>query len=350
MTLGHQGDSVKCIVSNELFYLYEWSSMKLNYHHLHYFWAVAKDGNLTRTAAQLHVSQSALSSQIKSLEEDLGQALFLREGRRLHLTEAGRLALTYAETIFSTGNELYALMKNGESHKRQTVRIGAVATLSRNFQENFVRPLLRVSNIDMVLQSGTLTDLLTRLSVHSLDLVLSNRRVHRDAHNPWQSHRIARQPVSLVGKPLRSKRRFVFPDDLGTYPILLPSMESEIRAAFDLLCEQHRVTYRALAEVDDMAMLRLLARDTDAIALVPTVVVQDELRSGVLVEYCVVPQLFEDFYAITIKRHFQSPILRSLLKRREEDVLGEVSTLLPQRLRVGSQMLHADKASDSDKL
>ncbi len=294
----------------------------LNYHHLRYFWAVAKDGNLTRTAAHLHVSQSALSSQIKSLEDDLGQPLFLREARGLQLTEAGRLALSYAEKIFTAGNELSSLMKDGEFRKRQTVRIGAVATLSRNFQENFVRPLLGLDGIEMVLQSGTLTDLLARLSVHSIDLVLSNRRVHRDAQNPWQSHRIARQPVSLVGKPRRSKRPFSFPDDLSTYPILLPSMESEIRAGFDLLCDQHRVTYRVLAEVDDMAMLRLLARDTDAIALVPTVVVQDELKTGVLVEYCVVPQLFEDFYAITVKRHFQSPILRSLLKRRDDDILG----------------------------
>ena len=297
--------------------------MRLNYHHLHYFWAVAKDGNLTRTATHLRVSQSALSSQIKSLEDDLGQALFLREGRSLRLTEAGRLALSYAETIFAAGNELSALMKDGEFRKRQTVRIGAVATLSRNFQENFVRPLLRLDGVEMVLQSGTLTDLLARLSVHSVDLVLSNRRVYRDAHNPWQSRRIARQPVSLVGKPRRSRRPFAFPDDLGAYPILLPSMESEIRAGFDLLCDQHRITYRILAEVDDMAMLRLLARDTDAIALVPTVVVQDELKTGVLVEYCVVPQLFEDFYAITVKRHFQSPILRSLLKRRDDDVLAD---------------------------
>ncbi len=299
--------------------------MRLNYHHLQYFWAVAKDGNLTRTSAQLHISQSALSSQIKALEEDLGQALFLREGRRLQLTEAGRLALTYAETIFAAGNELYALMKDGEFRKRQTVRIGAVATLSRNFQDNFVRPLLQLEDLEMVLRSGTLTDLLNRLSVHSLDLVLSNRRVYRDAQNPWQSHRIARQPVSLVGKPRRTRRPFVFPDDLDTATIVLPSLESEIRAGFDLLCEQHRVTYRVLAEVDDMAMLRLLARDTDAIALVPTVVVQDELRTGVLVQYCVVPQLFEDFYAITVKRHFQSPILRSLLKRRDEAVLGKHS-------------------------
>lgn len=301
--------------------------MRLNYHHLFYFWAVAKDGNLTRTSSHLHVAQSALSSQIKALEDDLGQALFLRQGKTLQLTEAGRLAMTYAETIFTAGNELSALMRDGEFRKKQTIRIGAVATLSRNFQENFVRPLLQSENIEMVLQSGTLTDLLTRLSVHRLDLVLSNRRIHPDASNPWQSHRIARQPVSIVGKPRAKKKKkpFVFPEDLAEQPILLPSLESDIRAQFDLLCEHHRITYRMIAEVDDMAMLRLLARDTEAIALVPTVVVQDELRSGILMEYCVVPQLFEDFFAITVKRHFQSPFLRTLLNRKESEVLGEIS-------------------------
>jgi len=230
--------------------------------------------------------------------------------------------LTYADTIFAAGNELSALIKGGEFRRRQTVKIGAVATLSRNFQENFVRPLLKLDDVEMVLQSGTLTDLLARLSVHRLDLVLSNRKVHRDAQNPWQSHRIARQPVSLVGKPRCRKRPFQFPEDLSSGPVLLPGLESEIRAGFGLLCEQHRVKYSILAEVDDMAMLRLLARDTGAIALLPTVVVQDELRSVLLVEYCVLPQLFEDFYAITVKRRFQSPILRSLLRRRDDAVLG----------------------------
>lgn len=295
--------------------------MRLNYHHLHYFWAVAKDGNLTRTAARLHVSQSALSSQIKALEEDFGQTLFLREGRSLRLTEAGHMALAYAETIFAAGSELTALMKDGEFRKRQKVRIGAVATLSRNFQVNFVRPLLRLEDVEIVIQSGTLVDLLGRLRVHGLDLVLSNRKVYRDAQNPWQSHRIARQTVSIIGKPRRGRKPFQFPDDLAAYPILLPSLESEMRAGFDLLCEQQGATYRVLAEVDDMAMLRLLTRDADAIALLPAVVVQDEIKAGTLVEYCAVPQLFEDFYAITVKRHFQSPILRALLKRKDEELL-----------------------------
>lgn len=306
---------------------------RLNYHHLRYFWAVAREGNLTRAAAQLHVSQSALSTQIKQLEDQLGQALFAREGRTLQLTEAGRVALTYAETIFATGNELTSLLRDGTLHERQVLRIGGVATLSRNFQENFIKPLLSRSDVALVLQSGSLDELLVSLSIHKLDLVLSNQRVHSDSDHPWRCHRIARQPVSLVGKKRSRGKAFRFPQELAEVPLLLPSRASEIRAGFDLLCDQLGLRYHVQAEVDDMAMLRLLARDSDSVALLPRVVVQDELRNGQLEEYCVVPQLNENFYAITVQRHFEAPLLKTLLKRPEADVLemGKVSSSVKAR-------------------
>ena len=295
---------------------------RLNFHHLHYFWAVAKEGNLTRTATRLHVSQSALSAQIRQLEEQLGQALFVRAGRSLQLTEAGRLALGYAESIFATGAELTALLREGRRDERQVLRIGAVATLSRNFQENFLRPLLERADVELVLHSGSLADLLARLRVHTLDLVLSNQRVHASSDNPWRCQRIARQPVSLVGKPRPKRKAFRFPQELAEAPLLLPGRDNDIRAGFDLMCEELGIRYRLRAEVDDMALLRLLARDSDSVALLPTVVVQDELRSGQLVEYGVVPDLHENFYAISVQRHYSPPLLKSLLKRTEADVLG----------------------------
>ena len=295
---------------------------RLNYHHLHYFWAVAKEGNLTRAATRLHVSQSALSVQIKQLEEQLGQPLFERRGRELRLTESGRMALTYAESIFATGAELMALFSEGWRAERQVLRIGAVATLSRNFQENLLRPLLVRDDVELMLHSAGLNELLARLRIHTLDLVLSNRRVHSSAEDPWRCRRIARQPVSLVGQPRPKRKAFRFPDDLATVPLLLPGRDSDIRAGFDLMCEQRGIRYRLRAEADDMALLRLLARDSDSVALVPTVVVQDELRSGRLAEYGVVPDLYESFYAITVQRHFEPQLLKELLQRGEADVLG----------------------------
>lgn len=295
---------------------------RLNYHHLHGFWAVAKEGHLTRAAERLHVSPSALSTQIRQLEDELGQPLFERQARSLRLTEAGRVALAYAESIFATGTELVSVLREGRRAQRQVLRIGAVATLSRNFQENFLAPLLGREDVELVLQSGSLTDLLTRLRVHTLDLVLSNRRVHGSADEPWRSRRIAQQPVSLVGRPRQRGKAFRFPDDLATQPLLLPGRDSDIRAGFDLLCEQLGLRYTLKAEVDDMALLRLLARDAGGIALVPSVVVRDELKSGSLVEHAVVPELSESFYAITVPRRYAPPLLRELLARPADEVLG----------------------------
>ena len=293
---------------------------RLNFHHLRYFWAVAKEGNLTRAATQMHVSQSALSAQIKELETQLGQQLFQRTGRTLTLTEAGQLVLDYAETIFATGNELMSVLHEGRREERQVLRIGAVATVSRNFQENFIRPALDREDVELVLTSASLPELLGRLRVHSIDLILSNQRVHASASEPWRCRRIARQPVSLIGRP-RPTRPFRYPDDLADVPLLLPGRDNDIRAGFDLRCEQLGIRYTVRAEVDDMALLRLMARDSDSIALLPPVVVQDELRTGHLVEHAVVPDLYENFYGVTVQRRYAPPLIQTLLARTEAEIL-----------------------------
>jgi LysR family transcriptional regulator, transcriptional activator of nhaA len=289
---------------------------QLNYHHLRYFWAIAQEQNLTRAAKRLHVSQSALSIQLRQLEERLGHDLFDREGRRLVLTEAGRITLDHAQRIFRTGDELLGLLHSGHFAERQILRIGAVATLSRNFQQELLRPMMARPNLELVLRSGSLRELLAQLAAHTLDVVLSNLPVQRDADNAIHTHLIAQQPVSLVGKPRKgraAKQAFVFPDDLRQLPVVVPSAGSELRAAFDLLLDQAGIRPTIMAEVDDMAMLRLFARDSDAVTLVPPVVVRDELRSGALVEYCRIPEVTENFYAITISRQFQNPLIRELL-------------------------------------
>jgi LysR family transcriptional activator of nhaA len=286
---------------------------RLNYRHLYYFWKVAREGHLTRAATQLHVSQSALSAQIRQLEQQIGHDLFLREARTLKLTEWGAMVLAYADQIFSLGSELVAMVAAGGGEKVQRLRVGGVANLSRNFQENFLRPVVGMRDVQLVLESGTLDELLARLAVHKLDLVLSNRPITSDDEQHWRCRRIARQAVCLVGPPLGPRRKFRFPDDLPGVRLLLPGHRSDIRTEFDMLCESLGVTLDIVAEVDDMAMLRLLARDSGGVALVPAVVVQDELRAGTLEKYCVVPKVYEHFYGITAERHFQSPVLKRLL-------------------------------------
>lgn len=293
----------------------------MNYHHLFYFWRVAKGQSLTQVASELHVSQSALSTQIKQLEEQMGQALFRREGRKLHLTEPGRIALEYAEEIFNKGEELRTFMRDHSLGRTQKLRIGAVATLSRNFLEAFIRPLLPEENIRLSLRSASLDELLGELSEHNLDLVLANVPVIADREKPWRSQRIARQAVSVIGHP---DKRGQYSDigDLARHKLLVPGPHSEIRMAFELVCQQWQIQPEIMAEVDDMAMLRLLARDTKCLAILPGVVVKDEVKQGQLIELGKLADVNENFYAVTIRRQFQLPIVTELLKRGAEDILA----------------------------
>ena len=292
----------------------------LNYHHLQYFWEVARDGNLTRVARTLRVAPSALSSQIRQLEAQLGEALFLRRNKRLELTEAGRLVEAHAVGIFTRGRELLATLERGRA-RSEPLRIGAVATLSRNFQDSFLRPVLDAPDVPLRLASGALDDLLARLSRHELDVVLANQTVPgATPEGRLRSRHLARQRVSFVTQ--RRRRRFRFPQDAERSAFLLPGPNSAIRAAFDALAAKLELRIEVRAEVDDMAMLRLLARDVDAIAVVPPVVVRDELEAKHLVDLGPVPGVREDFYAITSERRFPHPLLKELFARKVGALLG----------------------------
>ncbi|MDX5362143.1 MAG: LysR family transcriptional regulator [Alphaproteobacteria bacterium] len=284
----------------------------LNYNHLRYFRAVAHEGNLTRAAERLNLSQSALSVQIRRLEERLGHALFERRGRQLHLTEAGRIALDYADAIFASGEELVGTLRQ-TGRARQALRVGALATLSRNFQIGFLRPVLGRADVELILRSGSPAELLRALESLSLDVVLTNQPPARDAATAFVSHRLAEQRVSLVGTPDRLRGGGGLADLLASQPVILPTPESSVRTGFDALADRLGLRPQIAAEVDDMAMMRLLARAGVGLAVLPPIVVKDELTSGLLAEADRLPGIAETFYAVTMARRFPNPLLRTLL-------------------------------------
>ncbi len=287
----------------------------LNYHHLRYFRIIAGENTLARAAEKLNLSAPALSIQLKQLEESLGHLLFERTRGGLVLTEAGRVALDYAETIGRAGEELMDIMQHRPHGGRQVLRVGAVATLSRNFQLQFLKPALNRDDVEVVVRSGGMSELLPLLNSHQIDLALANNPVRRDAETHWHSHLLASQPVSLVGTAEWKRRRLKFPADFRDIPVILPSLESNTRAGFDRLLAAAGVRPKIMAEVDDMAMLRLFAREGNALALVPPVVVRDEIDNGGLVETHRIPQLKETFYAITQSRRFPNPLVAELVRK-----------------------------------
>lgn len=281
---------------------------RLNYHHLRYFREVAHDGGLSRTADRLGLSQSALSTQIKHLEDRLGHALFDRVGRRLELTEVGRITLDHADRIFETGAELLATLDQS-STALPPLRVGALSTLSRNFQIRFLGPVLSRPDVGLTLRSGSAESLLDALRSLFLDVVLSTEPPHTPDSDSFLAAELARHAVRLHGKPDR------FGSDLRQTleeAVLLPS-DPAIRLGFDSLCSRLNVTPRIAADVDDMAMIRLLARSGAGLALVPDVVLQDELSQGHLHTAPFDLGITQTFYAITRRRTFPHPLLTDLL-------------------------------------
>lgn len=288
---------------------------QINLHHLRLFRAVASDGTLTGAARGLNLSQSALSTQLRALEASLGQDLFERRGRGLVLTEAGRIALDHAEAIFRTADDLTATLRE-TGRARRALRVGALATLSRNFQMQFLRPLIGRPDIEVVIRSGSQDELLRGLEALALDVVLTNLAPARDAASPWLIHRLDEQPVSLIGTPARmGTAPLPLAELIATQPLILPTRETALRAAFDALAARLGVTPILAAEVDDMAMIRLLTRADAGLAIIPPIVVRDELLSGTLVEAARLDGIGETFFAVTQQRRFPNPLLAEVLHR-----------------------------------
>ncbi|WP_282025941.1 LysR family transcriptional regulator [Limimaricola cinnabarinus] len=283
--------------------------MRLNYHHLRYFQEVAREGNLTRAAARLNLSQSALSTQIRQLEERLGHALFERTGRAMLLTEAGRIALDHAERIFAVGDDLVATLSEGGA-AQAPLRVGALSTLSRNFQLRFLRPAL-ASDAELVLSSGGSLSLLRALEDLALDVVLLTDPPPRDSFPTLVAHRIAEQSVGIHGTSHRLSHG-TLAELLASEPVILPT-ESSIRTGFDSLVARLGVTPRIAAIVDDMAMVRLLARSDLGLAITPAVVLADELAQGLLASAPFPLDIVESFYAVTAQRTFPHPLLERLI-------------------------------------
>lgn len=287
--------------------------MRLNFKHLRYFHAVAHDGNLTNASRRLNVSQSALSTQIRLLEEEIGHALFERRGRRLELTESGRVALNYADSIFETANEMMVTFSGGQAQAQQHLRVGAVSTLSRNFQIRFLAPMLAREDVHLVVHTGSLTSLVKALEAHEIDILLTNRLPFRDSTTNWAAHLVDETPVSLIGTEPVDPAKVSLRDLLTTARLVLPAKDSGVRADFDLLIERLGILPNIIAEADDMAMLRLLLRAGTGVGLAPPIVVRDELEIGMLHDLMTIPGLTESFYAMSQSRRFPNPLVSQLL-------------------------------------
>lgn len=300
----------------------------LNYHHLLRFRAIAREGGVTRAARVLRVSASALSEQLAELEEWLGECLFDRRGRSMVLTDAGRAVLDHADAIHESGAELLDLFRRpGAQKKRRALRIGAVAPLSKNLQFDFIEPLLTRPDAAISVSAGSFDDLLVRLRSHDLDVVLSEAPAPPGGAPEVFNQVLGEVPAYLVGRMRRLDLSKGFPACLKGVPLFLPARHTPLREQFELLLAQAGVESEVRGEVDDMALLRLLALSGKGLALTSAIVVERELDSDRLRQVIPLSGLSVRFHAVTVRRRLPNPWIEEIVSGIQERIRKFIQTV-----------------------
>ncbi len=286
----------------------------LNYHHLRYFWAVAKEGGVARAAEKLHVSQPSISEQIRELEGVFGEKLFRRDGRGLALTAAGKTAFTYAEQIFALGRELSNAMQQGPSALHLRLHVGVMDSLPKLITNEILSPVFSLpQKVHIVCREGKLEDLLGQLTAHRLDVVLSDESALITSSFKTFSHSLGETgTVFCAEKKLALQLQRDFPQSLHQAPALLPTENTALRQSLNTWFHEHRIAPRIVAECDDPALMKAMAADGRGFIAVPAV----SLAAAVsCYNYQIIGRADTcriSFYAITAERMIDHPAVHEI--------------------------------------
>jgi len=287
----------------------------INYHHLHYFWVVAKEGSVTKAAARLGVAVQTISGQLAQLERDFGKVLLAPKGRGLVLTEAGRLVLGYADKIFQIGDDLHeALQLYGET---QTLRltVGIADAVPKLVTSRLLQPALSLpESVRLLCFEGEFDELMADLALHKLDVVLADRPLDSSTKFRVFSHPLGEYEIGLFGAPaLAAQYRPGFPASLNGAPLLLPTRNTALRMHLDHWLEARNLRPRVVGEFEDNALLNTFGRSGLGLFPAPTALsgeVQQQLQAEA------VGQLYgvrEQFFAISSERRIRHPGVVAIL-------------------------------------
>ena len=279
----------------------------INYHHLFYFWMVAKTGTVSAAAKKLHLARPTVTAQVRELERSVGQKLLRQQGRGLVLTEFGQQIFAYAENIFSIGQELREFIKTGQPGRRQKLRVGMADVVPKLIAFELLKPaLIGAEPPRMECYEGKLTDLLADLAIHRLDLVLSDSPAPTTLDVNVYNHKLGECGLSILATPsLAKKYRKGFPDSLTNAPILLPTELTVVRRSLDRWMEDRKVFPEIVAELEDSALLKVFGQAGQGVFPVPSVI-EDIVKK----QYGVwlvgrIPEVLDTFYVISVEKRVQ---------------------------------------------
>jgi LysR family transcriptional activator of nhaA len=297
---------------------------RLNYHHLLYFWSVAREGSIARACAQLHLTQPTISAQLRSLERALGARLFVRVGRGLVLSETGRVVYRYADEIFSLGREMQDTLQGRPPGRPMRLVVGVADALPRLIAYRLIEPALRLPEpVQIVCQHGRLEHLLAQLALHSLDVVLADAPAGPTTKIQAFNHLLGECGVSVVGAPrLAAAHRRGFPRSLDGAPFLLPADNTVLRRSLEQWFDAERIRPLVRGEFADPALLKVFGQNGAGLFTVRTAMEQETLRQYETRVLGRISSIRERFYAISLERKLKHPAVVAITETAREELFG----------------------------
>jgi LysR family transcriptional activator of nhaA len=281
----------------------------LNYHHLLYFWTVAREGSIARASRVLRLASPTISAQLKTLEENLGEKLFERQGRGLMLTDAGRLVLGYADEIFSLGREMMHVVNRRPTERARRFHVGVVDSVPKLIARELLKPALHMDPpAHLVVREGKLEPLVSELATHHLDMVLADHRYSAPASIKIFHHRLGEWGVTFfAAAPLARKLREGFPGSLDGAPALLHAENTAMRRSLDAWFESIGVRPRVLAEFEDSALIKVFGSDAQGFFALPSVAVAEVARGHRVQAFGSTDVCRERYYLVSAERRLKHP-------------------------------------------
>ena len=296
----------------------------LNFKHLRYFWMVAKTGSIARAAEQLCLTPQSISGQLSEFSSTLGVELFRRSGRNLELTDSGRRILSYAEEIFTIGDELLDVLSDQQAQKSLPFRVGISDSVSKSVAYRLLEPALALEEpLRLICREGRLSSLLADLSIHRLDMIIADSPMPANLNVRSYSHLLGESDQTVFAAPALLKQLSgKFPFMLENAPFLLPGEEFAIRPRLIQWLETNDLRPRIVGEFDDSALMKAFGQAGAGLFVAPTAIaghVCEQYKVQVLGR---IDSVLERLYAITAERRITHPAIVAISKAARENIFG----------------------------
>ena len=305
----------------------KWSELVvqwLNYHHLLYFWMVAKEGGISQASKQLHLAQPTLSSQIRKLEKSLGSRLFDRVGRSMVLTETGQTVYRYADEIFTLGHELTDAVQGLASEQSLRLTVGVPDVLPKLVVYQLLKPVLAgEQKVKLVCYEGKLNDLLAELALHRLDIVLADSPLTPATHIRAFNHLLGESSITIFARAdLAKKHRRRFPQSLHGAPMLLSTQNTSLRRAMEQWFDATDIRPHVVHEFEDSAVLKVFGQHGEGLFAAPSAIEDEVCRQYRVRPVGRIDEVKERFYAISVERRLKHPAVVKIWDAARQTLFG----------------------------